>query len=126
MRAPETLASLATQHHPAHLLVLRADVTAPDEVRDALRAALAAFGRVDVVFSGAVVATAGEVEGVPEESARAAFEVNFWGAARVAMEAVRVFRENRPRGGRLIVNCGAAETAGRAVNGWCCASKHGE
>ena len=127
LRTPETLSSFATQHHPAQLLVLKLDVTSPEEVRDAFRAALAAFGRVDVVFDNAGAVVAGEIEGVPAARARAMFDVNFWGAADVAVEAVRVFREeNRPRGGRLIVNSAGAGIIGYPMLGWYCASKHGE
>ena len=137
VRSPAALAPFATQHPPARLLVLPLDVTVPADVPAAFRAALAAFGRVDVVFSNASVVVAGEVEGIVAgeaggkgeamERARAMFEANFWGAARVAAEAVRVFREeNQPCGGRLIVNSAGAGLVGYPLLGWYCASKHGK
>ncbi|KAH8832314.1 hypothetical protein DL96DRAFT_1767159 [Flagelloscypha sp. PMI_526] len=41
---------------------------------------------------------------VEDDTARKQFAVNVWGAANVALEAVRVFRDvNKPAGGRLLL-----------------------
>ncbi|KAH9915559.1 uncharacterized protein BXZ73DRAFT_54209 [Epithele typhae] len=125
LRDPAALSAFATRHAPAALVVLPLDVTAPGAVRAAFRAALQAFGRVDVVFANAGAVVAGEVESVEGARARGMFETNFWGAAEVLCEAVRVFREeNVPRGGRLIVNSAGAGVVGYPLLGWYCASKH--
>ena len=127
LRKPEVLASFAAQYTPEQLLVLRLDVSKPDEIKSAFAQAKAAFGRVDVVFSNAGYAVAGEAEGVPDEAARAAFEVNFWGAAHVSQEAVRFFREeNAPRGGYLIQNSASAALTTVPTFGFYSAAKHGE
>lgn len=85
----------------------------PDDISDlvakypdiaaAFGRAIEQFGCVDVVYNNAGYATVGEIEGTPDDVARALFEVNFWGSANVAREAVHVMRDiNRPCGGRII------------------------
>ncbi|KZT04686.1 NAD(P)-binding protein [Laetiporus sulphureus 93-53] len=89
-RKPEVLAGLAAIYPEDRLLILKLDA----ERR---------FGRIDVVFNNARFGILGELEGIPENTARGLFDVNFWGAVNVSKEAIRVFREvNRPQGGRLL------------------------
>ncbi|KAI0329004.1 NAD-P-binding protein [Cubamyces sp. BRFM 1775] len=103
-RRPETLDDLTSQYPVDSLLVLKVDVTKPEEISNAFSRAQAAFGRLDVVVNNAAFAALGEVEAVREEDARAMFETNFWGAMHVTREAVKFFREvNGPSvGGRLL------------------------
>ncbi len=64
---------------------------------------------------------------MPDEPARAMFEVDFWGAAHVSQEAVRFFREeNSPQGGRLIQNSAGVGLVVMPVFGFYTAAKHGE
>lgn len=103
LRKPEVLADLASNHGKDKLLVLKVDVTHPQEIKDAFNEAVKQFGRVDVVFNNAGYLVVGEIEGLPEEIGRAIFETNVWGAVNVSKEAVRVFREaNKPAGGLLL------------------------
>ena len=128
LRKPEVLADFAAQYTPEQLLVLRLDVSKPDDIKAAFAKAKATFGRVDVVFSNAGSAVAGEAEGVPDDAARASFEVNFWGAAHVSQEAVRFFREeNAPQGGYLIQNSSSlALVVNMPTFAFYTAAKHGE
>ncbi|KDR84661.1 hypothetical protein GALMADRAFT_151451 [Galerina marginata CBS 339.88] len=80
------------------LLVLKLDVTQPDDVKAVFAQAIEKFGRVDVVVNNAGYTILGEVEASPIEAARAQFEVMFWGVVHVSKEAVRVFREVNPQG----------------------------
>ena len=108
LRKPEVLKDFASQYPPTQLLVLKLDVTKPQEIKDAFGKAKDTFGRVDVVFNNAGFAVNGEAEAVPDDAARGLFEVDFWGAVHVSQEAVRFFRdENKPQGGRLIQNSAA-------------------
>ena len=126
MRKPATLDNLASKY-PSTLLVVEADVAVPTDVPAAFAAAKARFGRIDVVFNNAGFAVQGEVEGTPEDIARGMFEVNFWGAANVAREAIRVFREvNKPRGGRLLQMTSISGVRSPSSMGYYGASKHGE
>ena len=106
--------------------MLRLDVSKPGEIKEAFAQAKAAFGRIDVVFNNAGYAVAGEAEGVSAETARAMFDVNFWGTVAVSREAVRFFREeNTPRGGRLIVNSAGMGIETLPLFGFYSSSKHG-
>ncbi|KAM5545437.1 hypothetical protein V8D89_000897 [Ganoderma adspersum] len=125
LRKPEVLNDFASQYTPEQLLVTRLDVSKPDEIKAAFAKAKETFGRVDVVFNNAGYAVAGELEGMPDEPARAMFEVDFWGAAHVSQEAVRFFRdENVPRGGRLIQNSAGVGLVSMPVFGFYTAAKH--
>ena len=64
---------------------------------------------------------------MPDEPARAMFEVDFWGAAHVSQEAVRFFRdENSPQGGHLIQNSASSIWVNLPLMGFYTASKCGE
>ena len=88
----------------------------------------AKFGRVDIVANNAGYSTIGEVEAVADDVARALFETNFWGAANVAREAVRVFRELNPAGagGKLLNFSSISGIQGMAGFAHYCSSKFGE
>ena len=128
LRKPEVLRDLAEQYPPTRLLVLKVDVTVHEEIVAAFAKTREAFGRLDVVFSNAGHGILGEVEGVPDDAARATFEANFWGSVHVAQEAVKFFREvNEPgRGGRLIQMSSGTGIRGYPSVGFYSAAKHGQ
>ncbi|OCH88581.1 NAD(P)-binding protein [Obba rivulosa] len=102
-RTPSALSDLSAQYPTSRLLVLALDVTQPATIYGAFAKAFEAFGRLDVVYNNAGYGILSEIEGTPDEPARAMFEVNFWGALHVTTEAVKYFRDyNKPQGGRLI------------------------
>ena len=120
------LSDLAARYTKDRLLVVKVDVTVHQDILDAFKQAKEAFGRVDVVVSNAGTALLSEVEGTPDDVARALFEVNFWGAAHVSQEAVRFFREeNAPQGGYLIQNSASAALTTVPTFGFYSAAKHG-
>ncbi|GJE91629.1 SDR family oxidoreductase [Phanerochaete sordida] len=125
LRRPSDLDELARQYPPNALLVVQVDVTEPDDIASAFRAAKARFGRVDVVFNNAGTSLIGEVEGVPDADARRLMDVDFWGAAAVSREAVRFFREDNPRGagGTLLVMSSSSGHCAVASMGYYCAAK---
>ncbi|KAJ7456913.1 hypothetical protein FB451DRAFT_1275230 [Mycena latifolia] len=87
LRTPDVLSELAAKYPSS----------------SCLRIAIKAFGQIDVVFNNTAAFQGGEAEGIPETEARKIFDVNFWGAVNVSLEAVKVFREvNKPQGGRLL------------------------
>jgi NADP-dependent 3-hydroxy acid dehydrogenase YdfG len=94
---------LVAKYPSSQLIVVRLDVTSGAEVSEAFAKTVKTFGRVDVVYNNAAVATFGELEATNEASERKNFDVNFWGAVNVSKEAVRVFQDvNKPVGGHLI------------------------
>ena len=122
-----SLEPLKSTHTPNSLLTIQLDVTNPAEISNAFFEAKQVFGRVDVVFNNAAVGLFGEVEGTPDEVARAVFETNFWGGANVAREAVKFFREVNPpgEGGRLISVSSYGGTVPLGGAGYYCAAKAG-
>lgn len=108
-RSPPTLNDLVNTHSTDQLLVLKCDVTIPEDILSAFRGAYAKFGRCDVVFNNAGCALVAEWENADQdELAKNVFDVNFWGAARVSREAVRVFRDLNPAGeGGLLLTMGS-------------------
>ena len=126
LRRPDVLKEFAAQYSSRQLLVVQLDVTKPQEIKDAFVSAKETFGRVDVVFNNAGYIVAGEAEAIPDEPVRDMFEVNFWGAANVTREAVRVFREvNKPRGGRLLQMSSISGVRSPPSMGYYGACKHG-
>ena len=126
VRKPETLEQLLQTWTQGQLLVLKVDVSSPDDIKDAFRTAEIRFGRIDVVYNNAGFSVMGELESTPEEEARKMFDVNVWGAINVAREAIRFFRDvNKPQGGRLWSVTSAAGLLPIPAFGYYCASKFG-
>ncbi|KAJ6600387.1 hypothetical protein DFH09DRAFT_1355680 [Mycena vulgaris] len=103
LRNPAALSDLQSKYPSTQLLLIPLDVTHTPDIKAAFDTAVKAFGKVDVVFNNAGANQIGEAEGIPEAEARKIFDINFWGAMNVSLEAIRVFREvNEPQGGRLL------------------------
>ena len=119
---------LKAQYPPDKLLVLKLDVTVPHEITAAVAKAKEVYGRIDVVFNNAGYGVLGEIEGTPEEAARAMFDVNFWGLVNVSKAAVTFFREVNPAGagGHLIQTSSISGIKAVPVVGFYTASKHGQ
>lgn len=100
LRTPSMLKDLAEANKDHNrLLILRCDVLHTDEISDAFRQTIENYGRCDVVFNNAGFAIMAETESkAQDKAARQMFDVNFWGAAEVMREAVRVFRSVNPPG----------------------------
>jgi len=124
LRKPEVLADLVAKYSKETLLVLPLDVSKPQQILEAFAKTREVFGRLDVVFNNAGYGVLGEIEGTPDDAARAMFEVDFWGAANVSKEAVKFFREvNSPRGGTLLNVGSMAGIEGSPAIGYYSAAK---
>lgn len=127
LRTPSAFDDLKQTYDESKLLVLPLDVTNAEQVKSVFQAATDKYGRIDFVYNLAGHGLIAEVEGTPEEDARALFDVNFWGATQVSNEAVRVFREvNKPQGGHLFVISSLVGLKAMAGTGFYSASKHGQ
>ncbi|KAF9068193.1 hypothetical protein BDP27DRAFT_1448631 [Rhodocollybia butyracea] len=124
LRTPEAISDLGAKYTEDQLLILKLDVSKRDEVVSAFESAKEAFGRVDIVFNNAGSGIVDEVENTPEELARWQFEVNFWGAWYVTVEAMKCFREtNTPIGGKLMHMSSMHGVNTFPEGGWYCATK---
>jgi NAD(P)-dependent dehydrogenase (short-subunit alcohol dehydrogenase family) len=91
-RRPETLAGLASIGGD-RVSTTALDVTDPASIDAAVKATLAAFGRVDVLVNNAGYSMLGAVEETSMEQLRAIMEVNFFGTVAVTKAVVPVLRE---------------------------------
>lgn len=80
------------------------DVTSTSSIDAAIESALSKFGRIDVVVNNAGYALMGDAESAldPENTAKArkVIETDFWGTARLSLQAIRVFRDENPKCGQ--------------------------
>ncbi|MBV2358048.1 SDR family NAD(P)-dependent oxidoreductase [Streptomyces sp. J2-1] len=90
-RRPEVLKD-AVEEYGDRVLPLALDVTRPDAVQAAVEAAVARFGRVDVLVNNAGYANMSPVETGDEDDFRAQFETNFWGVYHVTKAVLPVMR----------------------------------
>lgn len=143
LRKPEALDDLVSKHDKSKLLVLRLDISKKEEIDAVFSRIQQEFGRLDVVYSNAAYGLVAEVEGTPEEAARAMFDgmshvilcsllskvfaVNFWGTINVATASIKFFREvNKPIGGHLLTVTSKAGYSAIPTLGYYSASKSGE
>jgi NAD(P)-dependent dehydrogenase (short-subunit alcohol dehydrogenase family) len=108
-------------------LVFEVDVTQPEAVRALFDAAVARFGRLDVLFNNAGVGTPFGVnlEDLTFEQWRAVIDTNLSGAFLCTQQAFRVMKSQQPRGGRIINNGSISAHTPRANSAPYTASKHG-
>ncbi|KAI0823259.1 NAD-P-binding protein [Trametes gibbosa] len=125
-RRTHLLDDLVDKYTADRILVLKMDVTKPEDVTEGFARAKSTFGHIDVVFNNAGYADFGEMESMPDAQARGVIETNFWGAVSVTREALKAFREFNPpgKGGRLLQMSSMYGVAGSCCTGFYCASKH--
>ncbi|BCM65047.1 ketoreductase [Streptomyces sp. EAS-AB2608] len=90
-RRPEALAE-AFREHGDRVLPLALDVTSADAAREAVEAAVAHFGRIDVLVNNAGYANVSPIETADDDDFRAQFETNFWGVYHVTKAALPTLR----------------------------------
>ncbi|KAK5953740.1 hypothetical protein OHC33_005009 [Knufia fluminis] len=84
-----------------NILKLTLDITSASTIQDAITRTISHFGRIDIVINNAGYSLVGDTESTTDEQSRAQFETNFWGAANLTREAVRVMREDNPKNGQM-------------------------
>ncbi|MGP3771873.1 SDR family oxidoreductase [Streptomyces sp. SDT5-1] len=105
-RRTETLEATAALAPDADSLVVRADVSSPDDVTGLFAAAADRFGRLDLLFNNAGTFGPGGVgiEDLEYDAWRQVVDVNLNGAFLCARAAFRQMKEQDPQGGRIINN----------------------
>jgi len=104
------------------IYTLELDVTSETSVENAVRAAIAQTGRIDVVINNAGYPVAGLVETFTTAQAQAIFDTNFFGALRVNRAVLPHMRRQRS-GVLLHISSGAGRVVFPAF-GLYCATKY--
>jgi NAD(P)-dependent dehydrogenase (short-subunit alcohol dehydrogenase family) len=76
-------------------LVLKLDVTQPDQIKAAVRAAEKKFGRIDVLVNNAGIGYLGAVEESEDREVRRMFEVNVFGLGRMIQAVLPGMRRRK-------------------------------
>ena len=93
-RNPDDVRDIA-QGHESSALVLKLDVTNPDDIRNAVDATLARFGRIDVLVNNAGIGYFAAIEESNDAEVRRMFEVNVFGLAQMTQAVLPGMRERR-------------------------------
>jgi len=93
-RNPDDVRDIA-QGHEANALLLKLDVTTPDDVRGAVGATLARFGRIDVLVNNAGIGYFAAIEESAAAEVRRMFEVNVFGLAQMTQAVLPAMRQQR-------------------------------
>jgi NAD(P)-dependent dehydrogenase (short-subunit alcohol dehydrogenase family) len=93
-RDPSQVQDLAAGHE-GRALVLKLDVTKPDQVAAAVKAAEAEFGSIDVLVNNAGIGYFAAIEESDEAEVRRMVEINFWGLAAMTQAVLPGMRARR-------------------------------
>ncbi|MBW4569101.1 MAG: SDR family NAD(P)-dependent oxidoreductase [Tolypothrix carrinoi HA7290-LM1] len=93
-RNPQHVEDLAASF-PDRTLAVQLDVTKPEEVREAVKKAIANFGRIDVLVNNAGCKIGGVIEEVSDEAVRYQFETNFFGVLETLRAVLPYMRQQR-------------------------------
>jgi NAD(P)-dependent dehydrogenase (short-subunit alcohol dehydrogenase family) len=86
-------------------LIVPADIADPASIKTLFATTKQAFGRLDVLFNNAGVgAPPVPIEDLPYEKWKAVVDTNLNGTFLCTQEAIRIMKDQTPRGGRIINN----------------------
>ncbi|MEL6297467.1 MAG: SDR family oxidoreductase [Pseudomonadota bacterium] len=107
------------------MMAVTCDVTDPASVDAAFAAAKEKFGRLDVLFNNAGMgAAAVPMEELPVDDWKAVVDANLSGSFYCAQAAIRIMKDQDPRGGRIINNGSISAHAPRPNSAPYTATKH--
>jgi NAD(P)-dependent dehydrogenase (short-subunit alcohol dehydrogenase family) len=109
----------------AHTIVVPTDVSDPRAVRALFATTRDTFGRLDLLFNNAGVATRGvPLEELTVEQWKSVVDVNLTGAFLCAQQAFLLMRDQQPQGGRIINNGSISAHSPRPHSAPYTATKH--
>ncbi len=109
----------------ANALIVPADVTRPESVRELFATTVATFGRVDVLFNNAGINVPSvPIDELTVEQWQSVVDTNLTGPFLCTREAFAVMKRQEPRGGRIINNGSISAYAPRPHSAPYTATKH--
>jgi NAD(P)-dependent dehydrogenase (short-subunit alcohol dehydrogenase family) len=124
-RADALEATASAGNAPGRTLVVPTDVSDPDSVRALFQKTKERFGRLDLLFNNAGTnVPAVPLEDLTFEQWRKVVDVNLTGVFLCTQEAIRLMKDQTPRGGRIINNGSISATAPRPNSAPYTATKH--
>jgi NAD(P)-dependent dehydrogenase (short-subunit alcohol dehydrogenase family) len=125
-RRPEPLdAAVKESGAGQRALAVPTDVGSPDSVRALFAKVRESFGRLDVLFNNAGMgAPAIPMEDLTFEQWQNVVNANLTGSFLCAQEAIRIMKDQQPRGGRIINNGSISAHAPRPYSAPYTATKH--
>ena len=106
-------------------LIVAGDVGDPASVRNLFQRTRETFGRLDLLFNNAGIgAPAVPMEDLPLEKWKAVVDTNLTGSFLCTQEAIRIMKDQTPRGGRIINNGSISAHAPRPNSVAYTATKH--
>jgi NAD(P)-dependent dehydrogenase (short-subunit alcohol dehydrogenase family) len=109
----------------ARSLVVPADIADPAQVQALFAETKETFGRLDLLFNNAGGgAPAGPLEDLPYEQWKRVVDINLTGSFLCTQQAIRIMKDQSPRGGRIINNGSISAHAPRPGSVAYTATKH--
>ena len=106
-------------------MVLAADITKPEVVKDIFGKVKSSWGRLDVLFNNAGMgAPAVPMEDLPLETWKQVVDINLNAMFWCSQEAIRIMKAQSPKGGRIINNGSISAHAPRPYSVAYTATKH--
>jgi len=98
-------AAIAESSRSAKGTAIASDVTDPKSVHELFTKVQQTFGRLDLLFNNAGIgAPAIPMEDLPFEKWKAVVDTNLTGSFVCTQEAIKIMKDQQPRGGRIINN----------------------
>jgi NAD(P)-dependent dehydrogenase (short-subunit alcohol dehydrogenase family) len=124
-RRKEILEQVALEAKGARTLVVPSDVGDPVAVRELFARAKQEFGRLDVLFNNAGIgAPPVPMEDLTYEQWKAVVDTNLTGTFLCTQEAIKIMKDQTPRGGRIINNGSISAHAPRPNSSPYTSTKH--
>ena len=124
-RRKEPLEAVAKEGAPAKSLVVPTDVSDPAQIKALFAKTKEAFGRLDVLFNNAGMgAPPVPFEELPLDKWKQVVDTNLTAPFLCSQEAVKIMKDQSPRGGRIINNGSISAHAPRPNSAPYTATKH--
>jgi NAD(P)-dependent dehydrogenase (short-subunit alcohol dehydrogenase family) len=124
-RRADKLEETAKEGGNARSLVVPTDVADPESVKALFAKTRETFGRLDILFNNAGIgAPPVPMEDLPLETWRKVVDTNLTGMFLCTQEAIRIMKDQNPRGGRIVNNGSISAHAPRPRTVAYTATKH--